>query len=207
MLKINQTIFSSQFKSALSLISFILLSQLSLGGCAVGQLNYQVDPEITNLETLAQNASLVSINVVDNRKKQTNNNQITNESKTIYANGPEEIASLFKTKLLNNFKNNGFKIISNPLLADVALEFHIETLQAKVTSSFFKSSIEVISHIRLKANKKRQPFEKLFKTAQYQSVVKPAKSNEVTGVVNQALSLQLSSILSDKELLIFVVKP
>ncbi len=179
-----------------SLKYFIFSSLLTFGlyGCSVGQLNYQIGPEISGVESLAEHANLIAVSVID---KRTNNQSASQNPSVVIASGPEDEAQQIKATIIENLKANRFKIISNKLLADLALNFHIEKLDAQVVSNTFKSDITVTSHLRLKANRKSIPFEKIFRSSLTQSVTKPAKSNEVTGVINQLLSQQLSNILTD----------
>lgn len=186
------------------LIKLTILSIIfGLSGCAVGKLNYQIDPEIASVSQLAEQVSIIAVSVTDNRTATGNTNSTKN---LVYADGPADAADALKSRLLEHFRNSRLKIISNPLLADLAIEISIEKLEAKVISNFYKSEIHAVSQIRLKANKKRIPYEKIFQATRSQSVSKPATSNEVTGVINQLLSEQISKILNDPGLLELAAK-
>ncbi|WP_444997898.1 YajG family lipoprotein [Aliikangiella sp. IMCC44359] len=178
------------FKLILTLTSTIAL----ISGCSPSKLNYRLDPEVRNIQSLSEYAQLIAVSVSDNRPLATPNSSNDN---ILFASGPQNEAALLKTKLIDSLKKNGFKIISNPLLADLSIDIEIEKLEAKVTKSLLRSTVEVVSHLRLKANKQSKKSEKIYKMNRSQEVANPASELDVTGVVNQLLSKQLSVIFSD----------
>ncbi|TQV81482.1 YajG family lipoprotein [Aliikangiella coralliicola] len=183
---------SSRLARNLSMASLVLV----IAACTPAKLNYLIDPEITTAEQLHSHASLVSVQVLDKRKQLP-----SQKDKQVVTSAADNEAFMLKEKLVDNLKHHKFKIISKPLLADIALEFHIEQLSATVASELFKSNVEVISHLRLKAKSKGRTFEKLYKMSRSQEVANPANQNDVTGVVNQLLSKQLSGMFSDPALI------
>lgn len=181
----------------LSKLFYAFLTLVLVSGCSVKQLSYQLDPELTSVQRLANHVKIVAVSVTDKRsaiaQKDTDD--------VFYVKGPNQEAELLKSKIIDNLKRNDFKIIGNNLLADLAINVEIEQLDAKVEHSFFKSKIAAKSHLRLKANKKSQRFEKLYKTTRAQEVANPANELDVTGVVNQMLSEQLTTIFTDPALI------
>ncbi|MGX5173367.1 YajG family lipoprotein [Aliikangiella sp. IMCC44653] len=178
-------------------VFLLCLLSLFIGGCSPAKLNYRIDPEIGNTQSLQKLAKLVAIDVTDSRSDVQQKSSDT----IMYVPGPANTAETLRNKLINKFKSNQFKIISNKLLADLAIELEIETLETKIEKSFFKSTVQVTSHLRLKANKQSKKFEKLFKNRSQQEIANPASELDVTGAVNQLLSEQLASILNDPGLL------
>ena len=176
-----------------STIVFCTIILLIISACANTQLNYQIDPEIKNISQIGNNLSLVAISVKDNRSK--TQRQETKEVKFITM--QKNDASLIKAKLLENFKQNNIKIISNPLLADISFELQIEELKISIDEGVFKSKIRATSHLRMIAVNNGQVFNKLYKVSRNQDIANPANSNDITGLVNQVLSKQLSAMLSD----------
>ena len=59
----------------------------------------------------------------------------------------------------------------------------------------------VTSHLRMKANKQGNTFEKLYKMSRTQEVANPVNNNDLSGIVNQLLSNQLSAIWADPALI------
>lgn len=175
----------------------ILLTLVLVSGCAAKNLSYRLDPELTAIQRLAEHAEVVAVSVIDKRPQTLP----TSTEDLIYAKGPNEEANLLKSKIIDNLKRHNFKIIGNELLADLAITIEIEQLEVKVEQSFFKSKVYAVSHLRLKANKKSQRFEKLYKISRNQEVANPANELDVTGVVNQMLSEQLTTLFSDPALI------
>ena len=184
-----------RIKIRLLVLSIVAL--VGLMGCSPASLSYRLDPEVNNVQRLSNHAKLVSVSVTDNRQQKAT----AAEQDIIIASGPEDEAKVLRTLLIDNFKKNNFKIINNPLLADLSIEIQIEQLEARINKSMFKSEVKVSSHLRLKAKKQSQSLEKLFKMNRNQEVANPPNELDVTGVVNQLLSNQLSSIFADPALI------
>ena len=110
---------SKKFFRNLSIFALLILNV----ACTPNKLIYKVDPEIKLASDYKQNASLVSIKVSDNRmvKSVTSNEEIS-------VVGPNDLADELKQKLITRFQQEGFKIITNPLLADLAIQLEIEKL-------------------------------------------------------------------------------
>jgi len=174
----------------LTKIIFSTLLILMMVACSTAPLNYKIDPEIKNINQFVDPSSMIALSVIDNRALTTN-------QQSSLISGPENEADVIKSKLIEILKQNNFKIISNLLLADIALELHIEQFDVNIESDLFKSKIKVESQLSLQAKKNGASFNKLFKMNRSQELANPVNSNEVTGIVNQLLSKQLSTIWSD----------
>lgn len=183
--------FTNKFFRNVSVISLLMINV----ACTPSKLVYKVDPEIKLASEYKQNASLVSIKVADNRTRVSES-----KDKEISIIGPQNLANQLKQKLITRFQKEGFKIITNPLLADLSIQLEIEKLDVAVESELVKAKISANSHLRLKAAKKSKPLEKLFKMSRTQEVAIPVNDTEVTGLVNQLLSKQLSGIFADADL-------
>ncbi len=175
------------------LLAIILFSS----GCTTTSLKYHFDPEITQLEQLSAHAKVVAITVEDKRSAQTTSKD---ENIQHIPHNPDDAKTL-KNKLIANMKQNNFKIIGNALLADLSFNLQIEQFDVSVNKSFFKSEVMVKSQLRVIARHQGNKYEKIYTMKRQQEVANPATELDVTGVVNQLLSQQLSIILSDKSLL------
>jgi uncharacterized lipoprotein YajG len=172
-----------------------------LSGCNPAVLKYQLDPEINNLDRLSQSAKIVALKITDNRVTDPADN-----SNQKIISGPKDETKLLQDKLIALLKQNGYKIISKPLLADVAFELEITTLKLTIESSTFKSVIRGNSEIKLITNKHSQQWSKIYRATREQEVANPANDLDATGVINQMLTKQLSSIFSDPDLKDFISK-
>jgi uncharacterized lipoprotein YajG len=141
---------------------------------------------------------VVAVSVNDMRQALENSADTDEITKVVRQ---KDEALVIRTKLMDSLKNNGFKIISNKLLADVALELDIVEFEVSFKSNFFKSELMVTSHLRMKANKQGNTFEKLYKMSRTQEVANPVNNNDLSGIVNQLLSNQLSAIWADPALI------
>ena len=177
-----------------------IMSLFLLSGCVSQQLDYSVDPEIIGSGQLSKTTGRIALKVIDNRTADSAANLINPGKDTT-------LAGSIKQSLLNQLKSEQIKIISDPLLADLALEFQIEQFEVKLDAGVLQATIGVNSRIRLKARRKNRPFEKSFQMTRTQDVAKPVTAIDVTGVVNQLLSKQLSQILEDRQLLEFSQQP
>lgn len=180
----------------ISAFIFIGISML-ISACSPAKLSYVIDPEINHLETLAKQAPIIAVSVIDLR----HNNTSANLPGTTNIPGPENEADVLRHKLIEHLKQNNFKIISQPLLADLAIELSIKQLDVNVKQETFKSNISASSQLHLKARNKQTTFEKNYRAERAQEVANPVNKNDVTGVVNLLLSQQLSSILSAPEII------
>jgi len=172
-------------------------TSLLLLACSTEKLKYSIDPEIANIGQLAGKAKLVSLSVTN----QTPDTIEGLKKDLIIASGPKEPAKALREKILDQLKANNFKIINNPLLADLSLSFTVESLYATVDTGMFKSEINAISHLRVKVKKQGKTFEKVYRNSRKQEVANPANELDVTGIVNQVLSQQMSAIFTDPKLL------
>ena len=182
---------SKLFKSV-SLIFFLT----ALAGCNSTKLAYKISPEIRTGEQLKVATPLVAINVVDKRKKLAGL-----ADKQSYIPAQTDEAKSLKKVILDRLTAEKFKITTDNFLADISLTFEIENLNTKMSSSLLKAELESTIHIRLKANRKGEKLEKLFKISRTQEVAQPVNNNDASGILNQALSAQLSSIFEDPQLL------
>lgn len=174
----------------------VFLSAHLISGCGATKLAYQVSPEIKSVEQISSNASLIYIAVVEKRAALP---VLEKDQDFAEANG-DDLKTL-KDAIINRFTKEKMKIISDPLLADLALTFEVEQLNTKITSELFKAKLEATVHTRLKASRKGNNLEKVYKTKRDQEVAIPVNNNDVTGILNQALSAQLSKIFTDPQLI------
>lgn len=173
-----------------------------LSGCNTATLKYQLDPEINHLGKLAGNTKIVAVSVTDARKVIASPN-----SNQALVSGPDNEAKVLKDKLTSILKQNGYKIINKPLLADVAFSIEILTLELTIESATFKSTIRGKSELKLTVNKHSQHWSKIYKASREQEVANPANNLDATGVMNQMLTKQLSTAFSDPSLRDFILKP
>lgn len=170
-------------------------------GCNPAMLQYQLDPEITHLDQLPEETKIVALRVIDTRVTDAS----SEDNQNIIA-GPIDEAKVIEKKLTDFLKQAGYKIISKPLLADIAFEIEITTLQLTLESSTFKSTIRGKSEMKLNVNKQGEQWSKIFRASREQEVANPVNDLDVTGVVNQMLTKQFSSIFSDQTLKKFFTK-
>lgn len=180
-------------------ISLLLISLFALAACSTTQLSYKIDPEISGLDKLSKQVKMVSVSVIDKQVSE----KLVDAEKIEPVGGFDNVANVLKQSLIEHFKNNQFKIISNPLLADLGVELQIKILTVQVKSNLLTSEIQITSHLLLKAQKHSKSFKKLYKSEMMQELVNPISSNQITGLVNQLLSKQLSNILSSPKLINF----
>lgn len=182
-----------KIKQHLNFPVLVLVGLIALIGCAPAMLRYQLDPEVKNLQSLAEKLQTIAISVTDLRKKA----EPKLDENTFLVPGPENEAETLKAKLIEHLIKSDFKITSNKLLANLAIDIQIEKLDTLVTKHFLKSTVTVNSQLRLKANKQSETIEKIFKMSLQQDVANPVNALDITGVVNQLLSDQLSEIFVD----------
>jgi len=178
-----------------------LVFAILLSGCNPAILQYQLDPEITHLDQLPEETKIVALKVVDARVAHE-----SNENNQNIVTGPTDEIKVIEKKLTDFLKQAGYKIISKPLLADLSFEIEINTLQLSLESSTFKSTIGGKSEIKLTVNKRGEQWSKIFRATREQEVANPVNDLDVTGVVNQMLTKQFSSMFSDQSLKDFFSK-
>ena len=182
-------------------ISTWLAVILIISGCNPATLKYQLDPEISYLNQLPDETKIVALKVIDARTATSPDN-----TEQHLVSGPSDEAKILQDKFITQLKQNGLKIISKPLLADIAFEIEIVHLALTLESSTFKSVIRGKSEIKLTANKQGATWSKIFRATREQEVANPANDLDVTGVINQMLTKQFSRIFTDQTLTEFLAK-
>lgn len=186
-----------------SKLIFIYLITLLITGCNTAVLKYQLDPGIDNMDSIPKNLSIVAMKVIDSRDKTIKNNDNSKQLVVAYS---DNEAKLLQDKLVALLKQEGYKIISNPLLADVAFELKIMRLDLTVESATFKSVIEGHNELKFTAIKRGEQWSKIYRGSRKQEVANPTNNLDVTGVMNQMLTKQLSNMFSDQALKKFISK-
>ena len=184
-------------------ISIWLAAMLVISGCNPAMLKYQLDPEFSQLNQLAGNAQIVALKVIDTRADSSSSTYNTDQK---VISGPAEETKLLQSKLIDLLKKSGYKIISKPLLADIAFKIEIANLELTIESSTFKSIIRGKSEIKLTANRHSQQWSKIYRATRQQEIANPANNLDATGVVNQMLTKQFSSMFADESLRKFLSK-
>jgi len=190
----------------MKLISKLTISILTIlfvmTGCTPALLKYQLDPGFDAVKEAAGTAKIVAVSVVDLRK----NNERSTLNGKIAINGIEADAKVLQAKLIEKLKRENYKIISKPLLADIAFEIEINKLSLLIESGTFKSVIQGQSEFKLTVNKHSERWSKIFRATRTQEVANPANNLDATGVINQMLTKQLATAFSDPALADFVSK-
>ena len=181
--------------------SLVFAISLMLSACNPSTLKYQLDPDIDNLDILPTNIKIVAVKVTDLREKSAG------IDKPVTVSGPENEAKALQDKLIALLKQRGYKIISKPLLADVAFNVEIMALNLTVEELTFKSIVRGKSEIKITVNKHSKKWSKIFRASSMQEVGNPTNNLDVTGVMNRMLTKQFSSVFSDSDLKEFVKKP
>ena len=182
-------------------IFVLFLTTVALSGCNPDILKYQLDPGIDQLNGLAENAKIVALSVKDNRPVSSNQ---SSSIKSIL--GPNDEANVLRGKLVALLKQGGYKIINNPLLADISFEIQINKLELNIESSTFKSTIRGNSEFKFSVRKNGEDWAKVYRATREQEVANPVNELDATGVMNQMLTRLLSNAFSDASLKEFIQK-
>lgn len=178
----------------------MLLTVALLSGCNPQTLKYRLDPDFSALSEVARNVELVAVDVTDNRKRNS-----TSSEQSIQSESTDE-AALLKKGLIDQLKELDFKIINNPLLADLAVIMEINQLGLNIDESIFKSTLKASSQLTLTIRKNGQEWSKIFRSSRDQEVANPVNNNDATGVINYLISKQLSAAFTDPALMEFLAK-
>jgi len=182
------------------LLFLVLSAVLSITGCSSQTLKYRLDPDFGSLQEVAGQSKIVAVKVTDSRTTAQ-----AQSNKTIISSTADE-AKVLKDGLTKQLKELEYKIINNPLLADLAVTLDLKTLSLDLEASTFKSTLKAESSFTLTIRKNRQEWTKIFRSGRTQEVANPVNDNDATGVINQLLSKQLSSAFSDPALMEFLAK-
>jgi uncharacterized lipoprotein YajG len=183
-------------------IKFLIASiaLLSLSGCNPELLKYKLDPDFGSLEQIAGKSEIVAVKITDKRTSQPVS------SGDIKLAPLEDEAKVLNKRLIEQLKELNYKIIKNPLLADLAVMMDINELSVSIQESTFKSTIKANSVFTLTIRSNGEQWQKIFRAARTQQVANPVNQNDATGVINQLLSKQLSNAFSDPGLMEFLSK-
>lgn len=178
-----------------SIFGFI---SLILSACASEQLSYRIDPEIRYTPESSQVSPIFALEVIDSRQHQPGHNHQASKVQSVpFALGDQAVTQALKDKLAASLQNNRFRLISDPLLADTSLSIELEVLDVTLSEQTFSTQIAVNSQFLFRLSQQGEVREKRYKASRTQEVANPVKSIEVTGVVNQLLSQQLSKIFDE----------
>jgi len=184
-----------------TLVVFLIGLVSILSACTHSQLSYQLDPELVNFPPKVTNMNMVAFTLVD----KTSNEQTKNPEKSISVVSKQQLPQL-EQKFINKLKGLNYKIISNPLLADLAIKIEINQLDLRLEKGTFKSKFNAYSQIKLTINKKSESWSKIFRASKMQEVANPATDVDATGIINQLLSGQFEKSFSDPSLTKFLEK-
>jgi uncharacterized lipoprotein YajG len=179
---------------SLAMPTVALFLCLILTACSPKTLYYKLDPDFGNINENIQKAELVALQVTDKRSLPSLKEEQLNVK------GPEQEVELLRSLLIERFKSENKKIISKPLLADLAFLIEIKQLEVILSPGTFKSEFSATSHFQLTVTKKGETWSKIFRASRTQEVANPVNSNEATGLINQLLSEQFNKAFSDSGL-------
>jgi uncharacterized lipoprotein YajG len=169
-----------------------------LAGCSPIGLKYRLDFDFGDISNSVGPVKIVAVDIIDSRSLTA-----VSKSEMIVA-GPENETAVIRKLLVERFKAEGIKIISKPLLADLAFQIDINQLQVLIESGTFKSEFRAMSEFQVTVKKQGQKWSKIFRASRNQEVANPANENEATGLINQLLSEQFNKVFSDQGLQKFV---
>ena len=184
------------------LVINLIVITFVLSACTHAQLSYQLDPELNNFPPPVANTKLIAFDLID----KTSTNQSISGKESVYVVSDRQQFSPLSQKFINRLKALDYKIISNPLLADIAITIEISQLDLLLEKGIFKSKFNAYSQIKFTINKKSEPWSKIYKANKTQEVANPATNLDATGIINQLLSEQLEKGFSDPSLLKFLKK-
>ncbi len=176
---------------SLAMPTVALLLYLTLTACSPKTLYYKLDPDFGNINESIQAAELVALQIIDKRKPPSL------QADQMSVKGPEQEIKHLRTLLTERFKSENKKIISKPLLADLAFLIEINQLEVILSPGTFKSEFSAASNFQLTVTKKGATWSKIFRASRSQEVANPVNSNEATGLINQLLSEQFNKAFSD----------
>lgn len=188
--------------SNLSKILFNAFLVITLSSCGSATLKYAIDPEFDYLKESLQTAKVVAVTVADGR-----GSAAKTSSGTMAVAKTGNVAQTLRSQLVSKLKAQGYKIISKPLLADVAYDLVIQELELSVNKSMLKTTLLGKGKILLTLRKHGESLAKTFSATRTQEVANPATDLDATGVINQMLSRLFANMFSDQALSEFAVKP
>jgi len=175
---------------------------LSLSGCSAKKPSYDLDPEFGLLHEQTNKVSIVAVKVIDNRQKAI---KPQGDKQTIHSSSNND-AEVLQNKLISRLKQQGYKIINKPLLADIAYEIELNQLNMTLETGMLKSKFVAYSEIKLTVRRHSQHWSRVYRASKTQEVANPATDRDATGIINQLLSQQLVSAFSDNSLSEFLSK-
>ena len=183
-------------------LPILFLLTLMTTACSKSQLHYELDPEIGDFPEAMSNFKIVALKITDNTKPSSNSlnsNQIRISPKD------NQLAQI-QNKLMRKLKEMNYKIISNPLLADVAIDIKFHEVELMLEKSLLKGKFTGNTHLELTISRKSKVWSKIFKATKTQEVAYPADSTDATGIINQLISEQLTKGFSDTGLEKFLLQ-
>ncbi len=182
------------------LIFITLILSLSLLSCSSKTPSYNLDPEFSLLHEQNDKYSIVAVKVFDNRKKTV---EKTGKKQTTLSSTHND-AEVLQEKFIRRLKQQDYKIINKPLLADIAYEISLNQLNITLEKGFLKSNFIATSEIKLTVRRNSETWSKVFRSSKTQEVANPTTDGDASGIINQLLSQQLISAFSDSSLAKFL---
>ncbi len=182
--------------------SLITLCFASLLACGSASIKYQMDPDLTGIKQLSKRGASVYLNINDSR---TSPAEFPIDFSPV--DGPQQTTKVLRDIILKQLKLNGFKIINNPLLADLSIDVDILTLKLGMKPSMFDSVFLAKSAVKLTLKRQDEQWAKIYKVSREQTVANPATDADATGIMNQVLTEQFQRFFNDPSLIEFANKP
>jgi len=176
----------------------VLCLSVVISGCFNTTTRYRPEPQIQTTNWLKQHANMIAIKVT--KPENISVEHLKNQEGTLNIAPPTDLAKTIQEQLQSHYKEQGFKIIGKPLLADLAYEIEIEKFDITLHPGLLTTIVKLDITLMVTVRKHSKMLQNRYKGGYEQEMVNPVTTEDLSPWVNQKLGELLSKILAKQDL-------
>ncbi len=186
------------------LVSVLLVSLLSLAGCAFSPEQVKLQPQVNVQKQNIGQGKQVSVRVIDARPHTDLGGRVSGFGPTAKISLADNLNKVVKDEIYAGLKNLGFQPVPYNPQAQRQLTVHITNLDYRSRSGFWTANISINSTLEASAVNGNNSYDHVYRGDSEHRVMVTPTSNSDFQNINSALSASLNKMLNDQNLMIFL---
>jgi len=174
---------------------------VALQGCALHNQDIRIDPAIDVPKSMTGSDKTIGLAVSDEResKKLGEVGDPNRQMFDIAVN--EDPSAAIRTRVIEMLDKLGYKVVPYEEGVEPSLKIVLQTLRLNSDKRAFDFLTKLHAEVTAHARSGTESFDKTFTVDQSMNTAGPAYKRDTTRLVNSAVSMALSDLLSDQQLL------
>ncbi|MCP4474463.1 MAG: hypothetical protein GY821_07845 [Gammaproteobacteria bacterium] len=186
------------------LTSVLLVSLLSLAGCAFSPEQVKLQPQVNVQKQNIGEGKQVAVRVIDARPHTDLGGRVSGLGPTAKISLANDLDKVVKDEVDSGLKNLGFQPVPYSAQAQRRLTVHITNLDYRSRAGFWTANISINSTLEASAVNGDSSYDHVYRGDSEHRVMVTPTSNSDFQNVNRALSASLDKMLNDQNLMIFL---